>query len=171
MWVTQKKRQLDEVDITPPEHTHAKLMYEECDQRQNYEAFPCIILKNCFTKCHPHIEENQSSYDGAQRVYALIDTHYWDRWARAHTQQFVQVHNWLSPDTNFPPLITIKIVTLVFMHHKHTHTELRMARLFVVVVLTKVLWMEEDYVQLDLWAGRSRSSPATGLMGPFCCRF
>lgn len=55
---------------------------------------------------------------------------------KTHTQSFT-LYDWLSSYTNFLPLITIKIVTLVFMQHKHTRAELRMARLFIVVVLTK----------------------------------
>lgn len=64
----------------------------------------------------------------------------------AYTNSYTQTHShsrslfdWLSLYTNFLPLITIKIVTLVFMQHKHTRAELRMARLFIVVVLTKGL--------------------------------
>lgn len=39
-----------------------------------------------------------------------------------HTESFT-AYDWLRPYTSFLPLITIKIVTLVFMQHKHTRAE------------------------------------------------
>lgn len=59
-------------------------------------------------------------------------------YANRHTSaQSFTAYDWLRPYTNFLPLITIKIVTLVFMQHKHTGAGLRMAHLFIVVVITK----------------------------------
>ncbi len=70
---------------------------------------------------------------------------------QTHTHQHTKftLYDWLSPPI-FLPLITIKIVTLLFMQHKHTRAELRMARLFIVVMLTKGPSITEAYVQPDL---------------------
>lgn len=66
-----------------------------------------------------------------------------------HTQSST-LYDWLSPYTHFLPLITIKLVTLVFMQNKHTRAELRMACLFIVVMLTKEPSITRAYVQPDL---------------------
>ena len=80
-------------------------------------------------------------------------------YADPHTHSHTLIHDWLGPYTNSLPLITIKIVTLVFMQHKHTRAELRMARLFIVVLLTKGPSMMGAYVQPDLcrWRWRLRN--------------
>lgn len=47
------------------------------------------------------------------------------------------LRDWLSAYARFPPLITIKVVTLVFRQNTKSRGELRMACLFIVVALTK----------------------------------
>lgn len=67
-----------------------------------------------------------------------------------HTHTLVTLSDWLSPSTNFLPLITIKLVTLVSMRNKHTRAGLRMARLFIVAALTKEPPITRAYGQPDL---------------------
>lgn len=86
-----------------------------------------------------------------------------DPQTHTHTQSFT-AYDWLRPYTNFLPLITIKIVTLVFMQHKRTRAELRMARLFIVVLMTKGPSITGAYVEPDLcqWWQRLVSSQQIG---------
>lgn len=78
-----------------------------------------------------------------------------------HTQSST-LSDWLSPYTHFLPLITIKLVTLVFMQNKHTRAELRMACLFIVVMLTKEPSITRAYVQPDLCWWRWRLGSFSG---------